>query len=660
MGKNGAEVKKILANNISLAAQVKIVCDSDEDELPSKPTNSNSANDRDLNPTGKIAQAGNYLGNNIGLVYTQINHRQASEINLITNGFGTILSFFTVAYFKLLHPLYKRIRQGFRRGLGYTDEVIDENKELENIASGNLWHRSFRTAALIGINAFMIIGAIIWSSLHNNPLIEIDFFKHLGSLGSMLVTGVVGGIISGIVVAYFQQHIDQHTAKINKRNLKKTLIVEDVNVPKVDSWSRRAKAGVFVGNQFGLLCGLLLSHFAPVIPLPPMVLMALTSAAAGLIGGLVAILVGPAIDKYAQQLSRWWLFRKLYEMADGEQTNNPPSNRIKLGLTAGMYIGTLIGAALGTFALPVLGTTFGALLGGAVGSLVGSVAGFLIEPIINYLKKIPFFKDNFLSENRTANPWSGRTRIGMVFGATIGLAIGTLIAPGVGTIIGPAIGGLLGGALFLVAEPIYAHIQIFLTGESIKADPNVLQDKTGNPWSARLAMASSAGAVIGSVIALCVIGPFTGFIPAIAIGALIGVVVGGGIGLALTESRRNYLKQKVEPIYEKIAQTLETGAEKISALFKPKNEIPEIFESLRSNTSIAGQRRRKIVEVNDPVAGSVTPPISSPLVYKIKVENFETKNSENTATWERLRTKSNSFNSNKKSSEIETMFYTVS
>lgn len=518
---------------------------------------------RDLCSSSRYIQVGSAFAGQMGNATAYASHQKWPYTTVYGNIMGAILGIMALFMGKVVSPLLYPVYKMIRRKLGFKE--IDESVE---IPTDNIWHRSFRTAGLLALNLVMFPGAII-AALAAQNIIKISFLDGMEIAAANLLIGISGGILAGGIAAAIQYVWDKKTAQKKKAaEQQPTEQLHAKPAPKpqfsVDSWSRGVKAGIVAGSQFGLLIG---NVFAAImLPLPivkelPIVnslINGLCSIGGSIIGGCLFFLAAPLAARIDQSLAEKNWYRKIFRvMADINDTNNPPSNRIKAGVAFGTALGTVAGFLAG-LALPGLGSFIGMGIGSAAGGVFGGVIGYVIEPVMRYLQN-PYQK-----ELRSANPWSNRIRAGAIYGTCFGLLLGSFF-PGIGTFLGAAIGSVAGAVFFTIIEPLHVHRLTLMYGERVRDDEDLLQDTTGNPWTSRLPVGCMFGMAVGGAIGL-----IAGWNPAtVIIGAAIGGAIGGFLGMCFVDSIRAKLTGWVAPIYNKLVKKIEQWCGEPAAEPKP-------------------------------------------------------------------------------------------
>lgn len=538
---------------------------------------------RDQNASSRLAQVGSSHSIPIGNIITQTLHLGSIYTVIFSTVIGALFSILAIITGKIIFPLLAPLYRKIRRALGYKD--VEENLEIPN---DNVWHRSFRTAALFLLNLFFIPGAILgyfqlWNHVH------LGFMDNLGFGADMFIVGTAGALLIAPAITLMQYLYDKKQARKKQAQAKKDNDYNDDLV--IDTWSKYLKAAVTVGNQAGLLTGLIISvatHAIPVVgslPVFNIFLNTVLSAAGGIIGGVIALTAAPLIKWLDKRLAHYSLYQKFAEMADGANTNNPPSNRIKAGLQFFSAIGLIAGTLIGS-AVPGIGTVIGMGFGAAIGGLLGGFIGFVSEPVINY------FKDPHAPDLRTANPWSNRIRVGIYLGLFAGLVLNCAV-PGLGLPLGIAIGSVTTGVLLTAIEPLYLRALTFIYGERALQDPDLLQDKTGNPWTARVPICATIGAAIGAGIGFAIGGP-----AGLALAAGIGGLVGAGAGACFTNKVRQQLKSWASPLFNGLKKLVETVC----------GETPQPKPAKKPAPSVKPQQpMAKLAAVNNDAANSAEP-----------------------------------------------------
>lgn len=489
---------------------------------------------RDTSSSSRWCQVGSSFSGPIAGTVTQIEHldHQVSLYNsFFSNVIGSLFGLLAIIIGKVISPLLYPIYKLICRTLGI---AVDESLKIPN---DNIWHRSFRTAGVFVMNLFMVPGAII-GYLYVSGHIHLNTASHFSISAGTLLTGTIAGIAIGIIAGVSQYFHD-------KRRLKKQQGNPNANPNKdqfgIDAWSKRLKAGVTVGNQAGLLVGCIIAActLPPAIEKLPLLnsfINMACSSVGGAIGGILALAIGPVLNILHTRLCEYpWYQKLLAVMANGNSTNNPPSNRIKAGLQIGGSLGAILGFCLGML-FPGVGHVIFMGLGTAIGSLVGGTIGYVAEPILGY------FKNNHVKELYTANPWSNRIRSGAIMGTCLGLLLSCIAScffPAVAPLMIP-LGSLAGAIIFSASEPLYVSILTEIYGERIRDQEDLLQDQTGNPWTARLPIGCMLGGAIGGVIGLVAGGP-----AGLLIGASVGGMAGGLAGLCFINSIRELLRDRL-------------------------------------------------------------------------------------------------------------------
>lgn len=511
---------------------------------------------RDTSSSSRHTQVASSCSDNIAKASVLAQHDTNIDSNattLISNGISLLLSLIAVVFGKMLLPLLYPGYKWIARKLGWT---VDESMHIPN---DNIWHRSFRTAALFATNVVMIAGSIAACIQVGRTGADSSIIDDITV--STLITAVITGVLVGAVVSVWQYFHDRDNIKKRKER-PESQITSPADHIITDTWSKRLKTGMVVGNQVGLLIGFAIAAstlgVVDKLPLANACINTLCTVIGGVTGGIIALIAGPmltALDQYLKHFSWYqnprtkitgmasWIYNKLASMANSNNVNNPASNRIKAGLQLGGSIGAIAGFCLGSL-IPGPGTVIGMGLGAAIGSLVGAGAGYVAEPVLTY------FKDASVKELGSANPWSNRMRCGGILGASAGLIVSCFFPPAALFII--PLCSLAGALVFTAIEPCQVYILTSVHGERIRDDKNLLQDSTGNPWTARLPIGCMTGAAIGGIIGFAAGGP-----AGIALGLGIGGTVGGLLGCAFTNNIRARLLSLVSPLYQKVYHKVE-------------------------------------------------------------------------------------------------------
>ncbi len=282
-----------------------------------------------------------------------------------------------------------------------------------------------------------------------------------------------------------------------------------------EGWSKYAKTAFVFGSSIGQCLGGTISYIQNCDAKTSLNNITIYSTIASVISFVSVMLFVPLIN----YLTRKKNDIKTKGLLINEDRNVFNNNYVRSGITLGAAIGTILGGLLGSIILSGLSAPVAIAIATSAFSIIGGITmGFFGQKISAFFEKFWGVSHN------TDNSWSYVTRSTSYFFSCLGIVLTYALCPVAVlahyAVIASAIASLIGWLTGL-----------FIIWLSRKIEPDETKTRaTTLPWTQRLSIGTTRGAIIGAIIGLIIgflaIGPF-GLMGWSILLSAIGGVVGG-------------------------------------------------------------------------------------------------------------------------------------
>lgn len=190
--------------------------------------------------------------------------------------------------------------------------------------------------------------------------------------------------------------------------------------------------------------------------------------------------------------------------------------RFRLGIEAGLLIGSTLGASL-EFFIPNSGL-IGSALGGFIGTCIG--AG-LAAAFPTFARKLAIKSAYSKDSKRIFSDLSSSIKFGMLLGSCIGIIIGTFLLPGIGSVLG----GILFGGIAAVTTSLATGMIKKFDGDKPSFFGKIFTKASLATTTLSMKIGISSLSLIGALIGTFLL-PGIGTVAGAAIGGAIGCLVG--------------------------------------------------------------------------------------------------------------------------------------
>jgi|GEM_PF-3695372 len=354
--------------------------------------------------------------------------------------------------------------------------------------SKNPLYRNLKTLSSLGLALGTILASLM-TSLSNKKL-SISIY-------SMLMGSVIG---------LFAFIIQQFNGTQDEANI-------DAQVG-TEGWSKYTKTALVLGASIGQLLGGIISSIQGCDTTICLRNITLYGAIASVVSFFSVLIFVPLINYLTRNKNN--KMRGILVTDDRDIFNN---NYVRSGLTIGVAIGTILGGFLGPAIISGLSIEAAIAIGASLFSIICGIGlGF-------YGQKLTVYFDKFWGVSLdTENSWSYAARSTAYFFSYSGIALAYAFCPAAtlmsSAIVGSAIASLLGW-----------FAGLFIIWLARKIEPDEAKTKAAIlPWTQRLSVGSTRGAIIGAFAGLAIGflagGPF-GLIGWSVFLSAVGGIIGG-------------------------------------------------------------------------------------------------------------------------------------
>lgn len=298
-----------------------------------------------------------------------------------------------------------------------------------------------------------------------------------------------------------------------------------------EGWSKYAKTAFVFGSSIGQCLGGIISYIQNCDARTSLNNITLYSTIASVVSFVSVMLFVPLINYFTRK-KNGIKTRGLLITEDRDVFNN---NYVRSGIALGVAIGTILGGLLGPIILSgICAPVAIAIAASALSIICGICLGFFGQKLSIYFEKFWGVSHN------TDNSWSYATRSTSYFFSCLGIVLTYALCPVAVlahyAIIASAIASLIGW---------FAGLFIIWLGRKIEPD-ETKTSATTLPWTQRLSIGTTRGAIIGAILGLAIgflaIGPF-GLIGWCILFSAVGGIVGGIKEIASDPAFYNMIKK---------------------------------------------------------------------------------------------------------------------